>query len=95
LHISPQKHTVKASQLPHLLVEAVVADLQFPGWQKFYYEALIEIDLEKLGQRMRVAEEAIYRRINELRKMAEGRGEEQAIQDALHFLLILKTETLN
>ena len=72
-----------------------MADVQFCEWQKFYYEALMEIDLKKLGQRIRVAEEAIYRRINELRKMAEGRGEEQAIQDALHFLLILKTETLN
>ena len=42
-----------------------------------------------------MAEEVIYRRIDELRKIAEGRCEEQAIQDALHFLLILKTETLN
>jgi hypothetical protein len=72
-----------------------MADVQFSEWQKFCYEALMEIDLEKLGERIRVAEEAIYRRITELRKMAEGRGEEQAIQDALHFLLILKTETLN
>jgi hypothetical protein len=43
-----------------------MADVQFSEWQKFCYEALMEIDLEKLGQRIRVAEEVIYRRIDEL-----------------------------
>jgi len=69
-------------------------DLRYPGWQKPYHEALLELDPEKLVQRVAYAEAAIALRLQALNTSSSGHVERQAIQEALVLLLDVKKETL-
>jgi hypothetical protein len=55
-----------------------MSELRYPEWQKPYDDALLELNPEKLVQR-----------VNE----ADSRMEAQAIEDALNALRVLKNET--
>lgn len=70
------------------------SDLPFPRWQGCYRDALIELDQEKLKERVRDAERAIVDRMEVLSLSRESAMELRAIEDALANLRCLKRETL-
>jgi hypothetical protein len=71
-----------------------MSDLEFPEWQGPYMEALMETDQEKLVGRVDFAERAIFLRLKEIQSSAKRRSEEQAIENALMGLTLLRRETL-
>ena len=66
--------------------------LRFPEWQKPYFEAVLEVDPQQLQEKVRDAETAIYRRLQQW--VGDGREERLAINDAMFNLRMLKTEKL-
>ena len=68
-------------------------DLPYPRWQTCYRDALIELDQDKLMERVRQAERAIVDRLEALPSCRESLMELQAIEDALANLRCLKRET--
>lgn len=69
-------------------------DLQFPEWQSTYLEALMETNQHKLVGRVNFAETAILLRLNAIKVSSESRTEEQALEDALRGLTVLRRETV-
>lgn len=72
----------------------VINDLPYPRWQSCYRDALIELDQDKLVERVRQAESAIVDRLEALPSCRESLMELQAIEDALANLRCLKRETV-
>lgn len=72
---------------------AINNDLPYPVWQACYRDALIELDHDKLIERVRQAELAIVDRLETIRSNRESLIELQAIEDALANLRCLKRET--
>ena len=64
--------------------------LQYPLWQEAYRSALLELDNEKLKQRVAAAEALIVARRRAIEGDADHRDERHAIQDALSGLRVLK-----
>jgi hypothetical protein len=71
-----------------------MGELRYPGWQKTYHNALLELNPQKLVQRVSQAETAILSRLREIRFRSDSRVEVQAIEDAINGLRVLKNETL-
>lgn len=65
---------------------------QYPLWQKPCQDALVELDKEKLPQRITAAETAIVSRLNAASAGSVSPQESQAIEDARAILRILKRE---
>jgi hypothetical protein len=63
-------------------------------WQGPLGAALVETDLEKLPALVATAEKAIVSRAQELAKSNNGRAETDALQAAIHQLLVIKIERL-
>jgi hypothetical protein len=64
--------------------------IRYPEWQKAYEDALLELDLGKLPERIRAAEGAILARQRAINgSLDDHRAERQAIEDALALLRIL------
>lgn len=60
------------------------------GWQELYQSAVLELRIEDLPQRIAAAENAIQKRIIELRSDDSGAAEERlALDDALRMLRFL------
>jgi hypothetical protein len=70
-----------------------MGELRYPEWQKTYQDALLELNPQKLVQRVSAAETAILSRLQEIRIGSDSRMEAQAIEDALNGLRVLKNET--
>ena len=70
-----------------------MSELRYPEWQKTYHDALLELNPQKLIQRVNEAERAILSRLQEMRIGSDTRMEAQAIEDALSGLRVLKNET--
>ena len=70
-----------------------MGELRYPEWQKTYHDALLELNPQKLIQRVNEAERAILSRLQEMRIGSDSRMEAQAIEDALSGLRVLKNET--
>ena len=70
-----------------------MGELRYPEWQKSYHDALLELNPQKLVQRVNEAETAILSRLQEMRIGSDSRMEAQAIEDALSGLRVLKNET--
>src|ERR1700674_121230 len=66
-------------------------DEQPPRWVDFYHSALLEVDYEKLPERLRVTENAIQARLQTL-SLAGSTEELNAIQDARQNLRVLQRE---
>jgi hypothetical protein len=68
-------------------------NLVFPseqwGWRGLLRAALLELDSQKLPQRIKAAQEAIYSRMQELRTNAELQDERTGLQDGLSSLRVL------
>lgn len=71
----------------------IIEALPYPQWQACYRDALIELDHDKLKDRVRQAESAIVDRLQTLAPSRESLMERQAIADALANLRCLKRET--
>jgi hypothetical protein len=71
-----------------------LSELRYPEWQKPYHEALLELNPQKLVQRVNEAETAILSHLQEIRIGSGSRLEAQAIEDALNGLRVLKNETV-
>jgi hypothetical protein len=70
-----------------------MGELRYPEWQQTYHDALLELNPQKLVQRVNEAETAILSRLQEMRIGSDSRMEAQAIEDALSGLRVLKNET--
>jgi hypothetical protein len=70
-----------------------MGELCYPEWQKIYHDALLELNPQKLVQRVNEAERAILSRLQEMRIGPDSHAEAQAIEDALNGLRVLKNET--
>ena len=70
-------------------------DFKYSEWTTRYSEAILEVDKEKLAQRVREAENAMLSRCLELRKSPGDYREGRAIEAALSHLKALKGERLN
>jgi CheY-like chemotaxis protein len=69
-------------------------NIRFPNWQLEYQAALLEVDPQKLHERVKAAEAAIFLRQQALANSPDGQAERQAIEDAMHALRFLQTEKL-
>jgi hypothetical protein len=69
--------------------------LSYP-WQKLYEEAALEFDKEKLADRIRLAEEAISARLQELSRVDGNAGSErQTLAAAIAGLRVLQRECIS
>ena len=66
-------------------------DARAPQWKKPYEPAILELDPTKLQQRISDAHQAILDRVEEPRTRRPSDGEQQALNDALRNLRVLRT----
>jgi hypothetical protein len=71
-----------------------MGELRYPEWQRTYHDALLELDPQKLVQRVSQAEMVILSRLQEIRFSSDSCLEVQAIEDAINGLRVLKNETV-
>ena len=70
-----------------------IRDLMHSGWQKPYLDAMLEINPDRLKDRVASAEAAIQLRLRELAGSPDSQAERQCLADARNGLLVLKKET--
>ena len=70
-----------------------VQDLNYSGWQKPYLDAMLEMNQDRLKDRVASAEAAIQLRLRELADSPDSQTERQCLADARNGLLVLKKET--
>jgi hypothetical protein len=66
----------------------------YPEWQNEYQAALLELDRQKLSERVAAAEAAIYKRLQAISQNSDHHAERQAIADALVGIRVLMKEKL-
>ena len=71
------------------------SNLRFPDWQLEYQAALLEVDPQKLPERIKAAEASIFLRQQALVHSSDGQAEREAIEDAMRALRFIQTEKLN
>jgi hypothetical protein len=78
-----------------------MAEASFPSpkilyaeWQNEFQAALLELDTEKLRERVAAAETAIFNRLQAISGGSNHTAERQAIEDALASLRVLKRDNL-
>ena len=71
------------------------SSVRYPEWQNEYQAALLELDRQKLAQRVTAAEEAIYKRLQVIAESGDHEAERQAIEDALEAIRVLMRDKLN
>ena len=70
-----------------------VPDLNYSGWQKPYLDAMLEMNPDRLRDRVASAEAAIQLRLRELADSPDSLAERQCLEDARNGLSVLKKET--
>src|SRR5216684_8338208 len=70
-----------------------VQDLKYSSWQKPYLDAMLEMNPDRLKERVACAEAAIELRLRELADSPDAQAERQSLADARNGLLVLKKET--
>ena len=68
---------------------------EYSEWQRAYWEALLEVNPEKLAVRIFDAETAILNRLRFVQLLSDGLKEREAIEDALSGLRVLQRERLD
>jgi hypothetical protein len=68
-------------------------DIEYPEWQNIFQEALLELNRERLKERVAAAEAAIARRLQSISQERDSEAERLALADALSSLRILKKES--
>jgi hypothetical protein len=71
-----------------------MSDLRYPSWQKPLQDAINEPDLQKLPEKLSIAETAIFHRMQELFTSPDGDRELAAIREACKELLKIQTHRL-
>ena len=69
-------------------------NLRFPDWQLDYQAAPLEVDPQKLPERVKATEAAIFLPQQALVHSSDGHVEKQAIADAMRALRFIQTEKL-
>jgi len=69
-------------------------DLAYPDWQKPVQAALVELDKDKLKERVAEAEAAIFERQQAISQSRDHHAEREAIEYALANLRVVKREIL-
>jgi len=69
-------------------------DLKYPQWQAPLFAAILEFDLRKLSERLRLAEAAISNRTDELTSEQTSREERRALADGLCIVRMLRKDRL-
>jgi hypothetical protein len=84
-----------------IVQEAIMGDVSrsspnivYPEWQHEYQAALLELDNEKLRERVAAAETAIFNRLQAISQGSNNTAERQALEDALASLRVLKRDNL-
>lgn len=72
-----------------------MSNVEYSEWQKAYWEALLEVNPEKLAVRIFDAETAILKRMRVLQTSSDGHKEREAIEDALSGLRVLQRVRLD
>jgi hypothetical protein len=70
-------------------------ELKYPKWQAPLQEAILELDREKLAEKLQNVETLILERLQQLHQGTNGHSEREAINDALSTLRVLKQEKLD
>jgi hypothetical protein len=68
--------------------------IRYPEWQHEYESAVLELDPEKLLERVTAAETAVFNRLLAISDSSECAGERQAIANAQAILRALKKNHL-
>ena len=63
-------------------------------WERIIHEALVELDPDKLREKITEAESVIFERLQAIGRDHSGSDERNALQDASDTLLTLKREIL-
>ena len=66
----------------------------YPEWQPEYQAALLELDANKLRERVQTAETAIFKRLQAISQKPDYSTEREAIEEALASLRVLKGDKL-
>ena len=69
-------------------------ELKFPEWQAPLQDVILEFDRANLPEKIEKVETLILERLQKLRQSSDGRSEQQAINDALEILRIVKRDRL-
>ena len=77
-----------------IMEDLVMEGMQYPEWQKLCQDALVELDKDKLPERVAAAEAAIVSRLQAIGAGDDSLKERQAIADALANLRVLKRESI-
>jgi len=77
-----------------IMEDLAVKGMQYPEWQKLCQDALVELDKDKLPERVAAAEAAIVGRLQAMERGDDSLKERQAIADALASLRVLKRESM-
>ncbi len=77
-----------------IMEDLVMEGMQYPEWQKLCQDALVELDKDKLPERVAAAEAAIVSRLQAMEAGDDSLKERQAIADALANLRVLKRESI-
>jgi hypothetical protein len=72
-----------------------VPELKFPQWEGAWQEALLELDPNKLHDKIVVAEAAIFTRLQELSDDSDHHEERTVLGGAISRMRTLKMEILN
>jgi hypothetical protein len=68
---------------------------KYSEWQAPLRDLILEFDRNKLREKIQEVETLIFERLQQLRQESDGRGELQAINDALSLLRIIKRDKLD
>jgi hypothetical protein len=70
-------------------------ELPYPEWQAPFGEITVELDREKLREKVQDVENLIFKRVQQLSQMTGGRREREAINEALSILRTIKRDKLS
>ncbi len=68
--------------------------LKYPEWQAPLQELMLELDPEKLCEKIQKVETLIFERLQQIRQGNDGRSEQEAIDGALSILRVIKRDKL-
>ncbi len=68
--------------------------MKYPEWQGPLEELSLELDREKLAEKVQKVENLLTKRLQQLRQVKDSRREEEAIKEALPNLRIIKRDKL-
>jgi hypothetical protein len=80
--------------MKRVVMDNLGSDRNRAEWKSVLQEALMEIDPDKLKEKVAQAEVAIFQRLQALGRSSDSSEERHALQDASNALLVLKREVL-